>query len=1407
LRLEELESRLTPASYAVNAHLEVSIPGAPADPNAAAHAVVFFESSVADYQVLEQGLAAGIDAVLLDASGDGLREMAAFLAGRHGLTAIEVVAHGSPGAVALGTAVLSGQSLGGCASELAVVGSALASGGELDLWSCNVADGAQGSGLVNGLAAATGAAVAAAQQPVGSPSLGGSWRLDSRVGDARAEMPFDSAALGAFHELLGTWSSAASLATARYSHTATLLQNGQVLVAGGLSPTFAPLASAELYDPASDTWTAAASMASARSAQTATLLQNGMVLVVGGNHGPTPLASAELYNPTTDTWSSAGSLTDARGYHTATLLNNGKVLIAGGFGNNGALASAELYDPATNTWSSAGNMLTERTYQAATLLPDGRVLVVGGRNNDNLHLPSAEIYDPTTNRWSSAASMAVGREYETASLLSNGKVLVAGGRDANNAALSSAELYDPASNTWSAAGTMTTARFLQTATVLTDGTVLVAGGSTPSADASSEIYTPATNTWSTGGSMTTPRTSHTATLLSNGAVLVTGGYNDSTASSLTGAELFNSGSIVVQATQFAISNLSPTTVTSGGAVTFTVTAEDNTGKAVPGYAGTVQLTSTDSKALFGGSALPASYTFTANDSGVHTFTVTLATVGTQTITVTDTTNHFSAKTATITVSVAFSKFVVGLPGGATVGAGSSFAITVQAADQLGNPVTSYNGPTNITIAATPADGQGNLPLTGTLSSSGFGLFLGSLKTAGSYTLTATAGAFTGTSPTLTVTPAAANHFTVVAPANALTGSSLPVTVTALDAFGNVATGYGGQVHFTSSDPAASLPADTTLANGVGIVNVALKTAGSQTVTATDAVSVHPTITGVSNTISTRGLTVSAFTPTATGFTVTFSKPITAANVSLWGGTVAAPVQNVSLTGTTNGAIPGSFIIDPSGTSATFKATSTYLQGFFSTPVLPNDTYKVVLASGAGAGASATGFFDALGVPLDGANNGGHANFTTTFTTANDGKPALSIPDFARGPDGSSTVKVPNDTAKGIPVSLANAPAGTKDVVFTLIYNPTLLTPTGAGTGDSTGADSTFTMGGITNIDAAHSKVTFTWHNGAGLSGAVVLGDIFANVPDAAANLYKSKELLSFDGSSITLNGAPFAGVWANSVHLNAYFGDVSGDGKITGLDVATANSVAQGGRSSPLGFAAYRLVDPGLVGDIAGDGSVDAGAISGLAAFTANLKPAQISAIPTRLTITPGGADPTLSLGTVGRIGNPSYVTVPVLIDNPHPDGSTGMTEAILALTYDPKVLSVSSTDIALGSIPALAGGWRLESQVDAATGQIGIDLFSTTPITSTAAGSLVTITFHLVAGASSPETAVHLVSAVTPKGRSFQTEVADGGGQLVLSPGIDRLVVQTGAPAEFSFSWWTSPVRQRITRRIPVIGKKAQGA
>jgi GH25 family lysozyme M1 (1,4-beta-N-acetylmuramidase) len=354
----------------------------------------------------------------------------------------------------------------------------------------------------------------------------------------------------------------------RYVHTATLLPNGEVLIAGGANFTNY-LASAELYNPTNGTWSVVTNMMSSgrgyatatllpngtvlvaegyanfgaagdifdpttatfsqsgvgwpsaeRWQHTATLLPNAKVLIAGGIIGSSVTNSVDIYEVVGGTWSSTGVLGTPRYDHTATLLPTGKALIAGGI-NTTALASMELYDPAIGNNLVTGPLITARYHHTSTLLPSGKVLLTGGTNSSGL-VASAELYDPATGTNSPAGSMSVARYLHTATLMADGRVLVVGGLG-NTGPLASANIYDPAAGTWTPTGSLNTPRFQHTATLIPDGRVFVAGGFDTVPLSTSELYDPATGTWAFSVPIFTARYQHTATLLPSGKVLVAGG--------------------------------------------------------------------------------------------------------------------------------------------------------------------------------------------------------------------------------------------------------------------------------------------------------------------------------------------------------------------------------------------------------------------------------------------------------------------------------------------------------------------------------------------------------------------------------------------------------------------------------------------------------------------------------------------------------------------------------------------------------------------------------------------------------------------------------------------------------------------------------------------------------------------
>jgi N-acetylneuraminic acid mutarotase len=331
------------------------------------------------------------------------------------------------------------------------------------------------------------------------------------------------------------WNNTGNLNTARRSHTATLLPNGKVLVAGGDGGFDDPiLNSAELYDPATGTWSYTGNLTTGRSGHTATLLPNGKILVAGGNTSTIPPSfgvanGAELFDPATGTWSTTGSLNTSHTGHTATLLPNGKVLVTAGWSGSFPVKSAELYDPDTATWTVTGGLTSARYWHTATLLENGKVLIVGGSDDGDLAstLASAELYDPTTGTWSVTANLSATRVLHTATLLPDGRVLVAGGYNWPPVSINGAELYDPATGTWTDTRNLDAARFSHTATLLANGAVLIAGGddwSRRSSLDSAERYHTAIGIWDSTTNLNTPRDGHTATLLTDGRVLVAGGF-------------------------------------------------------------------------------------------------------------------------------------------------------------------------------------------------------------------------------------------------------------------------------------------------------------------------------------------------------------------------------------------------------------------------------------------------------------------------------------------------------------------------------------------------------------------------------------------------------------------------------------------------------------------------------------------------------------------------------------------------------------------------------------------------------------------------------------------------------------------------------------------------------------------
>lgn len=336
-----------------------------------------------------------------------------------------------------------------------------------------------------------------------------------------------------------------------YEHTANLLTDGSVLIAGGYGSSGLHTY-ADRYIPGQSGVRTAARLILPRQQHASVVLPNGRVLLSGGFASLTPtnffdpvFASTEIYNPATDTFLAGPQMNFARRKHTMTPLADGRVLVVGGISLHGHGFSAnpqtEIYSPVDNRFVTTGRMNDPRWLHSATRLKDGRVLVTGGRpNNCQAGCPqdglrTAEIYNPATGTWSATGSMHISRYGHSTHLLQDGRVLIIGGESTEDLGetdqVREVEIYDPATGNFSTFAHLQEGRGFHALAELHDGRLLIAGGYKNSGQPmyTTEILDPQTKTVKTGPEMREFRSGALAVKLESGEVLIVGGHNSGSA--------------------------------------------------------------------------------------------------------------------------------------------------------------------------------------------------------------------------------------------------------------------------------------------------------------------------------------------------------------------------------------------------------------------------------------------------------------------------------------------------------------------------------------------------------------------------------------------------------------------------------------------------------------------------------------------------------------------------------------------------------------------------------------------------------------------------------------------------------------------------------------------------------------
>ena len=333
------------------------------------------------------------------------------------------------------------------------------------------------------------------------------------------------------HNLEGKWTDTNIMNIPRKNHTSTLLPDGSVLVAGGITRVDEGatqlLSQAERYlVDGIKGWTMAGKTSITRTGHTASLLADGKVLIAGGGSVDNALDevgqkelkhlnSTEMYDYKTNTWLESSGMNVPRWEHTATVLSSGNILVVGGENTDGPLSSTELFNVENKEWVILDDLSYPRARHVAVLLSDNRVLVAGGGNT------IAEIYDVQSNKWTDIGGLSQNLNLSSASALPNGKAIIVGGYGVDGAQYQ-VEIYNPEFDTWNMGPKIPKPRVRASFTELEKKSILLAGGNQYT---HSWILDTATLTWTKGAKMLKARTGQSATQLSEGRVLVSGGEN------------------------------------------------------------------------------------------------------------------------------------------------------------------------------------------------------------------------------------------------------------------------------------------------------------------------------------------------------------------------------------------------------------------------------------------------------------------------------------------------------------------------------------------------------------------------------------------------------------------------------------------------------------------------------------------------------------------------------------------------------------------------------------------------------------------------------------------------------------------------------------------------------------------